>query len=171
MLEEHERNQNLNGQANLINNNNNNNVMNLNPNESYINTISLSNLRNFFFSLGVTDNTLTDLERFANNATRINQNSSSRLVTRYQKYPLCYSKISSLLTQLQNPNLSVEQHSYLDSKLFETLEKFSFTNSEIPFYKNISSGESKIKLPYIIFKSGIKGIAYAIAIGHLGLIN
>jgi len=93
------------------------------------------------------------------------------VITRYQKFPSSYSEISVLLKELLNQNLSVQQIANLNARLLETLKKFDFRKSENQFYKKISAEESKIELPYILFKSGIKGITFAIAIGHLGLIN
>jgi len=158
----------------LINNNYNSNNINRNfntSNENYINKVSLSKLRDFFFTLRITNNTLSDLNHFAMNAARINPNSFSRQITRYQRFPLCYNKISVLLKELQNQNLTEQQITDLNARLLETLKKFHFRNSDIQFYKNISAEDSRIELPCILFKSGIKGITYAIAIGHLGLIN
>ena len=92
MLDEFERNENMVAQLRMNNINNN-----INKNENYINNVSLSNIRNFLFSLRVINNILSYLERFVSNSKRINTNSFSRNITRYQKYPLCCNIISESL--------------------------------------------------------------------------
>jgi len=149
---------------------------NVNPNfninrDSFINIISLKNISNLLFLLASNNNDLIQLNNYINENLRIRTNSCCRALTRYQKYPFSYSKISNLLSELDNSELTFEERIRKDKELLKILNTFDFRKASNEFYRNIPDEENKLHLPYYLFKSGIKEITYAISIGHFKLIN
>jgi hypothetical protein len=140
-------------------------------NGEYINKVSLSDVTNLLFGLNERNNILLDMDNFNYNQNRINPFEVSRVITRYQKYPRSYNRISEILTLLNNPNLNDYEIIRLNDELNNIVVNFDFVLHSKNFYRNISQEDSNIILPSKFLKGNINELTHAIAIGHLGLIN